>query len=144
MCGRSVWCFEMYLRRFWARHWRSPSTACAIIRQTLASGLLGAVAQLTPPSAVRSSDKQSVRMAGAIGHMDKTTCNAQASAAAAVRHQCGGEPRPYPSKSPSTLTTAIPKPVDLYVFHRPCNIDPSKYQRASSMLELRWSGSTNH
>ena len=50
--------------------------------------------------------------------------------AAAVRHQCGGVPRPNPSKSPSAVATTMPKPVDLNNFHCPLNIDPSKYHNA--------------
>ena len=61
-------------------------------RQTLASGLLAAVARSVPALAVSSSDWQSVRIAG--GKMLMIVCSAHASAAAAVAHQEGGQPRP--------------------------------------------------
>ena len=62
--------------------------------QILASCLFEPTALHVPCSAVRSSDKQSVRMQGGKGHMASTIWSAHASAAAAVRHQCGGEPLP--------------------------------------------------
>ena len=63
-------------------------------RQTLASGLLAAVARSVPALAVSSSDWQSVRIASGNGQMLMIVCSAHASAAAAVAHQEGGQPNP--------------------------------------------------
>ena len=73
---------------------------------------------------------QSVRICGGAGHVHTTICNAQASAAAAVEHQQGGDPEPKPRRSPSLDVTTMPKPVLRSSIHLPFSMDPSKYQIA--------------
>ena len=72
----------------------SPSAAWAIIVHTRARGLSWCVAQAVPATAVVSSAWQSVRMGGTKGQWTSTSSRAQASAAAAVSHHEGGQPRP--------------------------------------------------
>ena len=71
-------------------------------------------------------------MRGGVGDCLSTSSNAQASAAAAVEHHCGGMPLAVPSRSPFSDTTASPKPVALSSSSFPYCMEPSKYQVASS------------
>ena len=89
----------------------SPSTLVDISFQMRANFLEGSMACCSAPAAVVRSEKQSVRICGGSGLSIKTSCNAHASAAAAVEHHSGGTPKAYPSRSPLLVVTTIPTPV---------------------------------
>ena len=89
-----------------------PPSVWAMRAHTLAKTFLGFVAFSAPALAVESKAKQSVRMEGGKGLSLSTVFNAQASADAAVLHQCGGCPFPKASKSPVAEVTTMANPVD--------------------------------
>ena len=65
------------------------------------------------------------------GATRSTVLRAQASAAEALSHQCGGTPQPHAQRSPASAIAAIPKPQVANLFRLGFNIDPSMYQVTS-------------
>ena len=97
------------------------------------SGLQAAVALARPPSATWSNAKQSVRTLGGEGQNERAIWRAQATAAAAVQHQQGGQPCPYAVSCCVSETIAIAKPAAWELIHSPSSIDPSRYHEQFSM-----------
>ena len=120
----------------------SPSSVPAMMFQIRANGRRAAVACAVPMVAVVRRALQSVRKCGGAWQEHSAKQRAQASAAAAVRHQLGGTPLPKPAR-----VLSFPQPygfsgLRLEVYEEGSIANPGRYSMKKSD-EGRFSVRTN-